>query len=161
MFSKTIAPRSGNLFTSTYLLAILAAVVQLFTVSGLAQSTFGGFVGTVKDPSGAVIAGATITVKNVGTSSTRTANTNETGSYTVVNLEPGDYEITMDQPGFQTVTRANLQLLARQTVRVDGVMPLLSQAQTVEVNTAAVAPIAKIGRASCRESVETAVATSS
>ena len=142
MFSKTIAPRSGNLFTSTYLLAILAAVVQLFTVSGLAQSTFGGFVGTVKDPSGAVIAGATITVKNVGTSSTRTANTNETGSYTVVNLEPGDYEITMDQPGFQTVTRANLQLLARQTVRVDGVMPLLSQAQTVEVNTAAVAPIA-------------------
>src|SRR5436309_5116139 len=142
MFSQTIGSRSGNVFTPAYVLAILVTSVQLFTVIGLAQSTFGQFVGTVKDPSGAVIAGATITVKNVGTSSTRTANTNETGSYTVVNLEPGDYEITMDQPGFQTVTRANLQLLARQTVRVDGVMPLLSQAQTVEVNTAAVAPIA-------------------
>ncbi|PYU97135.1 MAG: hypothetical protein DMG10_31500, partial [Acidobacteria bacterium] len=69
-------------------------------------------------------------------------NTNETGSYTVVNLEPGDYQVTMEQPGFQTVTRSNLQLLARQTVRVDGVMPLLAQAQIVEVNTAAVAPIA-------------------
>src|SRR5262249_28517500 len=61
---------------------------------------------------------------------------------TVVNLEPGDYEITMEQPGFQKVTRTNLQLLARQTVRVDGVMPLSSQAQTVEVSVEAAAPIA-------------------
>src|SRR5439155_20323420 len=105
-------------------------------------STFGGFVGAIKDPSGAVIPGVMITVRNPGTSVTRTALADETGSYTVVNLEPGDYEITMEQPGFQKVTRTSLQLLARQTVRVDGVMPLLSQAQTVEVNTAAVAPIA-------------------
>src|ERR1051326_2569777 len=92
MVSKTIALRSVDVFTPVYLLATLAAAVQLFSVIGLAQSTFGEFVGTVKDPSGAVIAGASITVKNVGTSSTRTASTDETGSYTVVNLEPGDYE---------------------------------------------------------------------
>src|SRR5437867_6123148 len=86
--------------------------------------------------------GVMISVKNLGTSVTRTALADETGSYTVVNLEPGDYEITMEQPGFQKVTRANLQLFARQTVRVDGVMQLLSQAQTVEVSVEAVAPIA-------------------
>src|SRR5205823_3575740 len=73
---------------------------------------------------------------------TRTAVGDETGTYTVVNLEPGDYEITMEAAGFQRVTRTNLQLLARQTVRVDGVMPLSSQAQTVEVSVEAVAPIA-------------------
>jgi hypothetical protein len=143
MFSKTIARKPGTL-TPLYSVVVFAAVIaitQLFTVTGLAQSTFGEFVGTVKDPSSAVIAGATITVKNLGTSATRTAITDETGSYTVVNLEPGDYEITMEQPGFQKVTRTNLQLLARQTVRVDGVMPLSSQAQTVEVNIQAEAPI--------------------
>ena len=142
MFSKTIAHKSGSLLIQVYRLAVLTALLELFAVSGLAQSTFGGFVGTVKDPSGAVIAGCTITAKNLGTSATRTASTDETGSYTMVNLEPGDYEITMEQPGFQRVTHTNLQLLARQTVRVDGVMPLLSQAQTVEVNVEAVAPIA-------------------
>src|SRR5215831_18029462 len=124
MFSKTIPEESGRLLSQVYLLAVLAAAVQLFTVIGLAQSTFGQFVGTVRDPSGAVIPGVMISVKNLGTSVTRTALADETGSYTVVNLEPGDYEITMEQPGFQKVTYSR-QLLARNTLRVDGVMPLL------------------------------------
>src|SRR6059036_3756220 len=130
MFSKNFSRK----------LAALVAAVQLFALIGLAQSTFGQFVGTVKDPSGAVIPGVMVTVKNLGTSATRTAVADETGSYTVVNLEPGDYEITMEAAGFQKFTRTNLQLLARQTVRVDGVMPLQSQAQVVEVSTEAVAP---------------------
>src|SRR5437867_5310989 len=142
MFSKAISRKSGGLLMHVYLLAVLAAAVQLFTVNSLAQSTFGQFVGTVKDPSGAVIPGVMINAKNLGTSATRTTIADETGSYTVVNLEPGDYEITMEAPGFQKVTRRNLQLFARQTVRVDGVMQLLSQAQTVEVSVEAVAPIA-------------------
>jgi hypothetical protein len=128
MFSKTIA---------------IAAVLLLpFTVTGLAQSTFGEFVGTVKDPSGAVIAGASVTVKNLATSATRTAVTDSTGSYTIVNLEPGDYEVTVEAAGFQKFTRANVQLGSRQTVRADAAMPVLSQAQTVEVNVEAIAPIA-------------------
>ena len=114
MFSKNFSRK----------LAALVAAVQLFALIGLTQSTFGQFVGTVKDPSGAVIPGVMVTVKNLGTSATRTAVADETGSYTVVNLEPGDYEITMEAAGFQKFTRTNLQLLARQTVRVDGVMPL-------------------------------------
>src|SRR5262249_30557935 len=142
MFPKTIALRSVNVFTPVCLLAIFMAVVQLFTVVRVAPFSFGQFVGAIKDPARAVIPGVIITVKNLGTSVTRTAVADDTGSYTVVNLEPGDYEITMEQPGFQKVTRTNLQLLARQTVRVDGVMPLSSQAQTVEVSVEAAAPIA-------------------
>lgn len=142
MSSKAIPPTSGNLRTQLCLVAVLTAIVQLFTVTGVAQSTFGGFVGTVKDPSGAVIAGCVITVKNQGTSAARKTLADETGSYTVVNLEPGDYLITMEAAGFQVATRTNLQLLARQTVRVDGVLQLVTQAQTVEVRAEAIAPIA-------------------
>jgi len=93
MFSKTISQKSGSLLT---LFAAVVAALQFFTVIGLAQSTFGQFVGTVKDPSGAVIPGVMVSVKNLGTSATRTAVGDETGTYTVVNLEPGDYEITME-----------------------------------------------------------------
>ena len=142
MFSKTVGRKSCRLSILVCRLAAFAAVLQLFSVIGLAQSTFGEFVGTVKDPSGAVIAGCTVTVKNLGTGVTRTATTDETGSYRVVNIESGSYEITMEQPGFQKVTHQNLQLGARQVARVDGLMALSSQAQVVEVNTEAVAPIA-------------------
>ena len=97
MFSKTVGRKSCRLSILVCRLAALAAVLQLFSVIGLAQSTFGEFVGTVKDPSGAVIAGCTVTVKNLGTGVTRTATTDETGSYRVVNLETGSYEITIEQ----------------------------------------------------------------
>src|SRR5207247_7238426 len=70
MFSKTISQKSGRLLIQACLFAVVAAAVQLFTVIGLAQSTFGQFVGTVKDPSGAVIPGVMVTVKNLGTSAT-------------------------------------------------------------------------------------------
>src|ERR1700720_730925 len=141
MFSTAIAQKLGRLSARVYAYAVLAAVVQLFTVSSPAQSTFGQFLGTVKDPSGAVVVGCTVTVKNLGTSATRTATTDSTGSYTLVNLEPANYDITMEMTGFQKITRTNVQLLSRQTVRVDGAMTLSSQTQTVEVNVQAEAPI--------------------
>jgi hypothetical protein len=137
MFS-TMAQKLGRLSARVYMYAVLAA---LFAAISPAQSTFGEFLGTVHDPSGAVVAGCTITVKNLGTSATRTATSDSNGTYTVVNLEPANYEITMEMSGFQKVTHSNLQLLSRQTVRVDGTLTLASQAQAVEVNVQAEAPI--------------------
>jgi hypothetical protein len=141
MVTTAVAKKLGRLSATVCFYAVMVAVVQLFTAISPAQSTFGEFLGTVKDPSGAVVAGCTVTVKNLGTGAARTATTDSTGSYTVVNLEPGDYEMTMESAGFQKVTRPNLQLLSRQTVRVDGTLALASQAQAVEVNVQAEAPI--------------------
>jgi Carboxypeptidase regulatory-like domain len=107
----------------------------------IAQSTFGEFVGTVKDQSGGVIAGCAVTVQNSGTSATRSTVTDSTGNYTVVNLEPGTYEITVTMPGFQKAVYSNLQLLARQTVRVDSSLEIGSAGQSIEVSTAKEAPI--------------------
>ena len=121
--------------------ALAAVLFQLPTVRSWAQSTFGEFLGTVKDPSGAVVANCLVTVRNLDTSTTRKVITDTSGNYTVVNLEPGNYEITMEAPGLQKVTNPNLPLLSRQTVRVDGTLGLATQTQTVEVNVQAEAPI--------------------
>ena len=141
MLSIVMTHRVSRFLTALYGCALLGMLAVLFAVCSPAQSTFGEFTGTVKDPSGAVIAGCTVTVKNLGTSATRTATTDSTGSYTVVNLEPGAYEITMEAQGFQKVTRTNLPLQSRETVRIDGTLGLATQAQTVEVNVQAEAPI--------------------
>ena len=74
-----------KLFLSSLLMFLLAGL-------SAAQSTFGSFVGTVKDPSGGTVVNCTVTVTNVGTSATRTATTDSSGTYTAVNLEPGTYE---------------------------------------------------------------------
>ena len=90
----------------------------------VAQSTFGSFVGTVRDPSGAVIGGASVRITNKGTSAQRTAKTDETGSFTVVNLDPGTYDVVVQAAGFQSSVHSDLVLTARQTVRVDATLGL-------------------------------------
>src|SRR5271170_4473834 len=98
---------------STHRLFLAAILAAFFTCTNQAQSTFGSFVGTVKDPSAALVAGCTVVVKNIGTSAERSVVTDSTGNYTVVNLEPGNYEIAMEMPGFQKAVYNNLPLLAR------------------------------------------------
>ena len=141
MLSSAMTHRVSLFFRALYGCAVLGMLAVLFALSSPAQSTFGEFTGTVKDPSGAVIAGATVTVKNLGTSAIRTATSDTTGGYTVVNLEPGNYEVTMEAQGFQKITFANLPLESRETVRRDGTLGLATQAQSVEVNIQAEAPI--------------------
>jgi hypothetical protein len=101
------------------------------------QSTFGSVVGTVRDPTGAVVGSAQITIVNQGTTASRSIVTDSNGSYVVVNLEPGTYQIVIEAPGFQKATYPDLVLQARQTVRVDGNLTLANQTQTVSVAEAA------------------------
>src|SRR5690349_20197076 len=85
-----------------------------------AQSTFGTIVGTIRDSSGALMPGVVITVENTGTSVRRSTMADESAAYSFPNLEPGTYKVTMMAPGFQIAEYANIQLLARQTIRIDG-----------------------------------------
>ncbi len=77
----------------------------LFTAMAMAQVTSGTISGTVADSTGAVIPGATVRLKNVETGIERTATTDSGGRYRVVELGLGNYEITAEQSGFQTVAR--------------------------------------------------------
>jgi hypothetical protein len=116
----------------------------LFTAMGAAcwgQSTFGGFVGAVRDPSGGIVANSIVKVKNLGTDVTRDTLTDARGDYNVVNLEPGEYEISVEAPGFQPAKVSGITLLARQTIRQNVSLALATQAQTVNVSVAAEAPL--------------------
>jgi hypothetical protein len=77
-----------------------------------AQEAGGTIVGTVMDPSGAAVASASVTIRNVATGVERTSTTNVDGVYTAPNLIPGTYEITVTATGFATETVQGVGLLA-------------------------------------------------
>jgi Carboxypeptidase regulatory-like domain/TonB dependent receptor len=97
-----------------------------------AQSTFASVVGTVRDASGAVVAKCIIDVANTGTSAHRETVTDASGDYSVTNLEPGMYRITIKSPGFQDFVR-QFELTARETLRSDAQMAVAGQSQSVSV----------------------------
>ena len=101
------------------------AALALAVAPALGQSTFGSVLGSVHDPSGALISNCLIAVANKGTSAKRTTLTDQTGSYSLPNLEPGDYAVTMQAQGFQIATY-NIQLTARQTFRLDSQLSVAS-----------------------------------
>jgi hypothetical protein len=115
---------------------IAALAASFLAVPSFAQSTFGSFVGTVRDPSGGFVADCIVTLINTGTSVRRSTVTDKDGNYVLVNIEPGAYQIGMQSPGFQAATYSNLQLLSRQTVRIDGTLSLATQVESVNVNAA-------------------------
>ncbi|MGD1070220.1 MAG: TonB-dependent receptor [Bryobacteraceae bacterium] len=131
LFRRTLP---GRLLLLCALLTGVCAVIR-------AQSTFGSFTGTVKDPSGSLVASCKVTVSNTGTSAIRNILTDSAGTYVAVNMEPGNYEITMEAPGFEPKKYTNIVLESRQTIRIDGALSLASQTQTVLVSEAAEAPI--------------------
>ncbi|HEU0049510.1 MAG TPA: carboxypeptidase-like regulatory domain-containing protein, partial [Nitrososphaera sp.] len=69
------------------------------------QATQSTILGIVTDPSGAVVTGATVIVKNEGTSFERTMVTNENGDYRIAGLEVGRYQVSVSAPGFKTFVR--------------------------------------------------------
>ena len=83
---------------TSLLLVVLAAASVAF---GQSQSNAADLQGTVKDSTGAAIAGATVTARNQATNASRTATTNDDGYYRIINLPPGDYEVTVEAPNFK------------------------------------------------------------
>ncbi|MGH9398017.1 MAG: carboxypeptidase regulatory-like domain-containing protein, partial [Terriglobia bacterium] len=77
----------------------------MFAAAALAQNTNSGDIrGTVTDPSGAVVPGATVKVTNINMGVTKTFITNDAGLYDTVSTPPGNYNITFTKPGFKQLT---------------------------------------------------------
>ena len=106
-----------------------------------AQSTFGTILGTVHDASGALVTGAQLTLLNTGTNGARTATTDNNGDYAFRNIDVGAYQITITATGFQTQTLPAVSLTARETRRVDAVLKLSGETQTVVVIDDSAAPV--------------------
>lgn len=93
-------------------------------------------VGTVTDPSGAVVPNANIKVTNLNNGFVRTTISNTTGNYSVPELSPGPYAVQVEAKGFKTFKRQGITLHASSTVRADISLEIgsVGQSVTVEAN---------------------------
>src|SRR5881628_968421 len=107
-------------------------MVFLGVVPAVAQ-TQAGISGVIRDPSGAVIPGVTITITNPATNSVRSAISNEAGVYNLPGLQPGRYNIKVELPGFRTITQNDVELQIQQSARLDFTLQVGDVSQTVEV----------------------------
>ena len=89
--------------------------------------------GTVSDQSGAVIAGAKVTVTNPATNTVREVETGETGNYTVPFLTPGIYNVRAEQEGFSTATRTGVELQVGAIARINFAMAIGNVTEQIEV----------------------------
>ena len=113
---------------------MLLALVLLLPLPIWAQAT-GTIVGTVADPSGAVIPGAKVTATNVATGVSQSTVTGSAGTYTIPNLGVGNYNISAEGSGFKTASANAITLDVSQTRQVDFKLALVGVESTVEVNT--------------------------
>jgi hypothetical protein len=117
-------------------MSCLAILLLALGVLCRAQLTTGDILGTVTDPTGAVIQGANVTVESLATHERRTAVTTGSGDYVVNLLLPGSYSITITAPGFMKYIAASVALAAGDRVRVNSVMAVGSAEQSVTVESA-------------------------
>src|SRR5437660_731694 len=92
-------------------LSVLCTLLALCAGIAFGQAISGNLVGTVTDPTGAVVANAEVTATNVGTNARVVAHTNSTGEYRFDNLPVGSYSITVKAQGFRTsIEQASVEL---------------------------------------------------
>ncbi len=131
MTFQASSQRTGRL--TCRLFRALAIWVALSAVSLFAQFSTGTILGTVRDNTGAVIPGVTVTARNTGTGLTRTTLSNEDGSYRFPQLPVGTYEVRSEQQGFTTEVRSGVTLAVGQEAVLDFALKVGAVAETVEV----------------------------
>lgn len=114
-------------------ITLVAASLLLLPRTVVAQSTFGTIVGTVKDASGAIVAGASVTVTNTAENTARHLTSDKFGNYQAVDVKPGVYTVQVSRAGFAVQTVSAIELGARQTLRIDVTLKPGSEATTVTV----------------------------
>lgn len=111
----------------------IPTVVLLLSSSAIGQVVTSTLYGTVADPNGAVIPGATITVLNVDRGSTVTRTTGDTGDVVFPALPVGEYVITIEAKGFKTLKRSGVSLSAGQESHLTFALEIGQLAEAIEV----------------------------
>jgi Carboxypeptidase regulatory-like domain len=126
--------------------AFIRICASVLILSGLtlgyaaAQVATGDITGRVVDPGGSVIPGATVTARNTGTGLTRAVTTSSDGDYTITQLPPGIYEITVEARGFSKALLKDVQVLvgSRETRNIDLKAGAVTETVTVTTDVAAI-----------------------
>jgi len=101
-----------------------------------AQTAFGTVVGNVTDPSGALVSGATVILTSDATGQTHGMKTTSAGTYSFVNLDPGNYTLKVEQTGFMTLKRTAVVVQVGSITRADLTLQVGNVSQQVEVTGA-------------------------
>src|ERR1700676_1828231 len=119
---------------------LVAVVISTFLALGamaFAQSATTSLHGTVYDPKGAVVSGATVTIANPATGFTRTVQTDNQGAYQFPELQPATYDLSVSAAGFAVVKETGIQLLVNTPGTVNVTTQVSGGVVTVEVAGAA------------------------
>src|SRR3954447_13382025 len=112
------------------------AILFLLPV-GLFAQTSGSIDGEIKDASGAIVAGASLTLTDKATNATRVVTSNSDGIYSFPSLPPGRYDVSVKMAGFKTELQSNVDLQVQQTVRADFALQPGQVNESIEVSAAA------------------------
>src|SRR5882762_4372335 len=122
---------------SNVVFALILALCLILSFPLRAQVTGATISGTITDASGAVIAGAEISVRNTATGIIRNTTADSVGFYTAPNLIPGPYEVKVEAKGFSTVVQPNITLTVGAQQQLNILMRVGQTSQTVLVTEAA------------------------
>jgi len=123
---------SASIRRAAYLLSCVGLLVCLSLPLAFAQSDLGRISGFIKDPSGATVPNAKITVRN-NSGLERQSTTNDSGYYNVTNVPPGFYTLTAEAAGFQRYETRDNKLAPSSNLVIDATLTVGSVTQTVEV----------------------------
>ena len=120
---------------------IMKTLLCLLVGTGLVigQFEYGEILGTVRDASQGVVAGAKVTLRNLDTNVAREESTNEQGDYSFPGLRAGHYSVESEKQGFRTATRTNLELRTGDHLRND--VALETGSVTDKITVEATAPL--------------------
>src|SRR6266481_6344950 len=123
--------KTRNMLLVLSLLAVLAAVLPTLAQTDYATATLRG---TVTDPQGAVVPGATVTATNSATGISKIAKSGPDGSYQISALPPGAYSVAFESQGFSKTIVKGIQLSVGQSLSYDAHLKLGSVGETLEVS---------------------------
>ena len=132
---KTIGFHIGFCKTTTGLLILLICWVLLLPIGASAQEFRGTVSGSVTDPSGSVVPGASVEIKEINTGSINKTVSDNAGQYVLPFLPPGDYTITVERAGFETMARSNITVQGQAHLIINLALKVGSASQTVTVTT--------------------------
>src|SRR5947209_12282553 len=117
----------------TFLVLFTAFLVLAASGVAWSQTVQGVITGTITDPTGAVVPGATVTITNVGTNISQTSTTGSDGSYRFALVPPGTYTLEVKAANFGGVRVSGLVVEASQTIAINRQLELAKTSQLVEV----------------------------
>src|SRR5882724_4569769 len=133
-----ISLRSSPVMSKFLRFCFASVLILAFCVAALAQGTVTGAIGgSVNDPKNAVVAGATVTIKNLETGKEETTTSDHEGRFKVANLQPGNYSVTVNASGFAPYNAEKVVVEVGRETSLDVGVGLQGSTNTVQVTAEA------------------------